>query len=43
MIVDQNDLTAFDAITRAKIEVDNRTVRDKSITALMQVYGAIER
>ena len=28
IITDQNDLTAFDAITRAKVEVDNRTVRD---------------
>ena len=31
-ITDQNDLTAFDYISRAKIEVDNRTVRDTSKT-----------
>jgi Viral coat protein P2 N-terminal domain len=28
LITDQNDLTAFDPITRVKVEVDGRTVRD---------------
>jgi hypothetical protein len=28
LITDQNDLTAFDQVTRAKVEVDNATVRD---------------
>lgn len=30
LVTDQNDLTAFDAISRVKVEVDNRTVRDTS-------------
>jgi hypothetical protein len=30
IITDQNDLTAFDAVSHAKVEVDNRTVRDVS-------------
>ena len=32
IITDQNDLAAFDAVSRVKVEADNRTVRDVSKT-----------
>jgi|GEM_PF-2616624 len=42
LITDQNDITtpAFDVITRAKIEVDNRTVRD--VTKIINDQGLID-